>query len=113
MTHRTGLCPVVIANLPRELFENKSNGGELSCSNSGSDKDIRLSENDHEGTDKSADEIGNIPVNPNINVARDCTESIAQNSSVPGGLAIRNVSRLFSGPSIFKKHNANVSFFMI
>ncbi|GFU42170.1 histone-lysine N-methyltransferase SETMAR [Trichonephila clavipes] len=62
MTLRKGRIPEEIDNLLRELSKNESNGGELSCFNL--DINIRLSEKDCEEYKESADEIDNIPVNP-------------------------------------------------
>ncbi|GFW33304.1 uncharacterized protein TNCV_2859811 [Trichonephila clavipes] len=76
-TRRKGLRPDEIANLLRELFENESESGELSCCNLDSDEVIRLSESDCEESEKSVDVIDNIPVNPDIQVARNGTECIA------------------------------------
>ncbi|GFW92250.1 hypothetical protein TNCV_3541361 [Trichonephila clavipes] len=41
MARRKGLSPDAIVNLLREISENVSDCGELSCSNLDSDKDIR------------------------------------------------------------------------
>ncbi|GFU93387.1 uncharacterized protein TNCV_1861171 [Trichonephila clavipes] len=71
ITRRKGLIPDEIANLLRELSENESDDGELSCSNLYSDEDIRLIESDYEEFEESADEIDNIPVNPDIYVVRE------------------------------------------
>ncbi|GFU64921.1 uncharacterized protein TNCV_785721 [Trichonephila clavipes] len=79
MTRKKDLSPDEIAYLFRELSENESDGGELSCSNLDSDEDIRLSESDREESQESADEILNILVNPNIIVTRDGTEWIQDN----------------------------------
>ncbi|GFY19227.1 hypothetical protein TNCV_4225911 [Trichonephila clavipes] len=46
-----------------------------------SDKNIRLSESDCEESDKNADAINSIPVNPIIYAERDNTEWILHNSS--------------------------------
>ncbi|XP_055924540.1 uncharacterized protein LOC129956631 [Argiope bruennichi] len=56
---RKGLNPYEIANLLRELSENESDGGKLSCSNLDSDEDIRLHESDCKESEESADEIDN------------------------------------------------------
>ncbi|GFW45465.1 uncharacterized protein TNCV_3244051 [Trichonephila clavipes] len=74
MTRRKGLSPNEIANMLRELSENESDGGELSCSNLDSDEEIRLSESDCEESEESADEIDNIPIYPDIYGVRDNTE---------------------------------------
>ncbi|GFT97856.1 uncharacterized protein TNCV_2167661 [Trichonephila clavipes] len=72
-----------------------------------SDEDIRLNESDCEESTESVEEIDNIPVNPDIHVARDGTECIPHNSNVPGNFATRNVLRQSSGPTNFAKHNVN------
>ncbi|GFX82021.1 hypothetical protein TNCV_2572201 [Trichonephila clavipes] len=59
------LSPTV-ARHRTEISENKSDGGELSCSNLDYEEDIRLSESDCEESDESADITNNIPVNPDI-----------------------------------------------
>ncbi|GFV97183.1 potassium channel subfamily T member 2 [Trichonephila clavipes] len=46
MAHKKGRSPDKIDNLLRELPDNESDGGELSCSSLDSDEDIRLSESD-------------------------------------------------------------------
>ncbi|GFW74675.1 hypothetical protein TNCV_962501 [Trichonephila clavipes] len=46
MTRRKGLRPEEFFNSLRELSENESDGGELSCSNLDSEEDIRLKESD-------------------------------------------------------------------
>ncbi|GFX06352.1 hypothetical protein TNCV_2938801 [Trichonephila clavipes] len=53
MSRRKGLSPDEIANLLRELSENKWNGGELSCFNLDFDEDIRLSESDYKESEES------------------------------------------------------------
>ncbi|GFU79954.1 uncharacterized protein TNCV_578341 [Trichonephila clavipes] len=93
-----------------ELSENESDGGELSCSNLDFNEDIRLSESDCEKSKESADEIDNIPANPDIYVARDGPECIPHNGSVHGRFVTRNVLRQSSGPTSFAKHNDNVTF---
>ncbi|GFY30426.1 hypothetical protein TNCV_4066761 [Trichonephila clavipes] len=65
-----------------------------------SDEDIRLNENDCEGTEESGDVIDNVPVVPDIYVVRDDIEWIAT----------RNVLRQRSGPTSFKKLDTNASF---
>ncbi|GFW64348.1 hypothetical protein TNCV_273721 [Trichonephila clavipes] len=66
--------PDEIANLFRELFENESDGVKLFCSNLYSDdEDARLNKSDCEISEEMADEIENIPINPNLYVARDDT----------------------------------------
>ncbi|GFT72260.1 hypothetical protein TNCV_1801411 [Trichonephila clavipes] len=52
MTRRKSLNPDETSNLLRELAENESDGGELSCSNLHFDEDIRLSESDYEESEK-------------------------------------------------------------
>ncbi|GFS58524.1 hypothetical protein TNCV_111421 [Trichonephila clavipes] len=52
MTYRKALIPDEIADLLRELSENESDGGELSCSKLDSDEDITLSESDCEESEK-------------------------------------------------------------
>ncbi|GFV72850.1 hypothetical protein TNCV_1325611 [Trichonephila clavipes] len=52
MTRKNGLSPDEIANLLREFSENELEGRELSYSNSDSNQDIRLSENDCEESAK-------------------------------------------------------------
>ncbi|GFV87685.1 uncharacterized protein TNCV_779691 [Trichonephila clavipes] len=107
MTHRKGLSRDEIANLLRELSENESDGGELFCSNLDSEEDIRLSESDCEESEESADEIDNIPVNPDAYIVRYGSEWI---SHVPGKFVTRNVLRQSSGLASFTKHYLNVSF---
>ncbi|GFX58234.1 hypothetical protein TNCV_4049921 [Trichonephila clavipes] len=63
MARRKVLSLDRIVNLLREISENESNDGELSCSNLGSDEDIRLSESDCEESEENADIIDNIPEN--------------------------------------------------
>ncbi|GFW12529.1 uncharacterized protein TNCV_817811 [Trichonephila clavipes] len=63
MAPRKGLSPDEIACLLRDISENESDGGELSCSNLDSDEDIRLNESDCEESVENADIIDNIPVN--------------------------------------------------
>ncbi|GFU56498.1 uncharacterized protein TNCV_1137251 [Trichonephila clavipes] len=109
MTHRKGQSSDEIDNLLRELSENESDSGELSCSNSDFYENIRLSESDCEESEEIADEIDNIPVNSDINVARDDTEWIPHNSNVPGRFAARNVLHQSSSPQSFAKY-VNVSF---
>ncbi|GFV59014.1 hypothetical protein TNCV_1814031 [Trichonephila clavipes] len=46
MTHKKGLSIDEIANSLRDLSENESDSGELSCSNLNSDEDIRSNESD-------------------------------------------------------------------
>ncbi|GFX67992.1 hypothetical protein TNCV_2288541 [Trichonephila clavipes] len=58
----------------RQLSENESDDGELSCSNLSSDEDIRLSTSDCKKSEESADVIDNIPVNRDTYVARNRTE---------------------------------------
>ncbi|GFW64620.1 uncharacterized protein TNCV_700261 [Trichonephila clavipes] len=82
MARRKGLSPGEIPNLLREISENESDGGELSCSSLDCDEDIRLRESDCEESEKSTDRIDNIPVNPDIYFARDDTEWIPHNSNV-------------------------------
>ncbi|GFT07595.1 hypothetical protein TNCV_4045551 [Trichonephila clavipes] len=55
MALRKGLSPDDIANLLREISENESDGGELSCSNLHSDEDIRLSDSDCEESEEIAE----------------------------------------------------------
>ncbi|GFV34173.1 hypothetical protein TNCV_5047071 [Trichonephila clavipes] len=55
MIRRKGLSPDEIVNSLRELSENESEGGELSCSNLDSNEDIRLSESDCEESEESAE----------------------------------------------------------
>ncbi|GFW37234.1 hypothetical protein TNCV_5021321 [Trichonephila clavipes] len=69
------LCVPQIEDDPRENPANRSYD---------SDEDIRLSESDCEESEESADVIDNIPVNPNVYVARDGNEWIPYNSNVPG-----------------------------
>ncbi|GFT00882.1 hypothetical protein TNCV_4053401 [Trichonephila clavipes] len=57
-----------------DSLENERDGGELPCSNLESDEGIRLNGSDHEESENRADEIDNIPVNPETYVARDDTE---------------------------------------
>ncbi|GFW28445.1 uncharacterized protein TNCV_4641101 [Trichonephila clavipes] len=83
-------------------------GGELSCSNLDSDKDIRMGKSACKESEKSADEVNNIPVNPDIYVTRDGTECISHNSNVPGRFSTRSVLRQSSGPTSFEKHNVNL-----
>ncbi|GFY14278.1 uncharacterized protein TNCV_3614661 [Trichonephila clavipes] len=92
MPRRKDLSSNEIANLLREVSENKSEGGELSCSNLDSDEVIRLSESDCEESKESADIIDNIPINPVIYVAREGSEWIPHNSNVPGRFVTRNAS---------------------
>ncbi|GFV19070.1 transposable element Tcb2 transposase [Trichonephila clavipes] len=68
------LSPQLIHHLIGKLSENESDGGLLSCSNLDSDEDIRLRENNCEESEESEDAIDNIPVNPDIYVARHGTE---------------------------------------
>ncbi|GFX66218.1 uncharacterized protein TNCV_341931 [Trichonephila clavipes] len=82
MTNREDLNPDKIANLLTDLSENELNGSELSCSNLDSNEGIRLSESDCKESEESADEIGNIPLNPDIYVARGI-EWILHISNVP------------------------------
>ncbi|GFV30353.1 uncharacterized protein TNCV_98281 [Trichonephila clavipes] len=89
-TPRKSLTPDEIANLLRE--------------------DILLSESDCKESEKSANEIDNIPVKPDIYVAKDDTEWITHNSNVPGRFATRSVLRQSSGPTSFAKHNVNVEY---
>ncbi|GFT09315.1 hypothetical protein TNCV_5062001 [Trichonephila clavipes] len=75
------------------LSEKESDVGELSGYNLNSDEDIikrKLSKNDCKESEGSADEIDNLPVNPDIYVARNVTR-ILHNSNVPGRFASRNV----------------------
>ncbi|GFV98050.1 uncharacterized protein TNCV_4448101 [Trichonephila clavipes] len=69
MARRKGLNPDEIANLLRKISENESDGGELSCSNLDSNKNIRLSESDYGESEESADIIDNIPVNSDIYIS--------------------------------------------
>ncbi|GFW19046.1 hypothetical protein TNCV_253761 [Trichonephila clavipes] len=73
MVLRKGLNPEEIAILLLEISEKESDGGELSCSNSDFDEEIRLSECVHEESDESADIIDTIPVKRDIYVAKDHT----------------------------------------
>ncbi|GFV67036.1 uncharacterized protein TNCV_357211 [Trichonephila clavipes] len=82
MIRRKCLSPDEIANLLRELSENESDGGELSCSNLDSDEDIRLSESDCEESGESADEIENIPVNRDIKSNLHITNLYIANFSI-------------------------------
>ncbi|GFV52745.1 uncharacterized protein TNCV_2874161 [Trichonephila clavipes] len=67
------------------------------------DEDIRLNESDCEESKESADVIDDIPVNPDIYVAREeHTEWIPYNSNDPGRFATRNVLRQSSG-SMFRE----------
>ncbi|GFW48809.1 hypothetical protein TNCV_4243891 [Trichonephila clavipes] len=68
MAHRNGLSPDEITNLLREISENESDGGELSCSNLNSDENIRLCEieSDFEESEESEDIIHNIQGNSDI-----------------------------------------------
>ncbi|GFX02012.1 uncharacterized protein TNCV_372011 [Trichonephila clavipes] len=109
ITHRKDLSLNEIANSLRELSENESDGDVLSCSNLDSDDDILLHESDCDESDESADEIDNIPVNPNIYVTRNGTEWILHHSNFPGRFATQNALRQSSGPTSFRKHNTNVS----
>ncbi|GFW31308.1 hypothetical protein TNCV_2578891 [Trichonephila clavipes] len=59
-----------LVDLLRELSEKESDGGELSCSNLESDEDMTLCESNCEEPEESADEVHNIPTDPNIYVAR-------------------------------------------
>ncbi|GFV87019.1 uncharacterized protein TNCV_5112371 [Trichonephila clavipes] len=74
MTRTKGLSPNEIANLLREFSEKESDGAALFRSYLDSDEDIRLSESDCEESEESADEIDDIPVNPDIYVIRNGTE---------------------------------------
>ncbi|GFU89226.1 uncharacterized protein TNCV_2896741 [Trichonephila clavipes] len=94
----------------RELSENESDGGELYCSNLDYDDDIRLSESDCEESEESADVICNIPVHPDIYVARNDKEWIPHNSNISGKFATRNVLGRSSVPTSVAKHNVNISF---
>ncbi|GFV25499.1 uncharacterized protein TNCV_1147691 [Trichonephila clavipes] len=107
MTHRKGQSPDKITNLLREPSEIESDDGELSCSNLDFDEDIILSESNCKESEESAVEIDNIPVNPDIYVARDGKEWIPHNGNVPGRFATTHTS---SGPTSSVKHNANISF---
>ncbi|GFX17951.1 uncharacterized protein TNCV_2293991 [Trichonephila clavipes] len=89
MARRKGLRSDKIDNLLRELSENESVGCLMSCSNLDFDEDIRLSEDDCKESEKSADVIDNIPVNPDIYVARDVTLWIPHNWNVPGRFATK------------------------
>ncbi|GFV94732.1 uncharacterized protein TNCV_3864551 [Trichonephila clavipes] len=73
-------------------------------------EDIRLKESDCEESEENGDIIDNIPVSPDIYVARDGTEWIPYNSNVPGRLATRNALRQSSNLTSFTKHNVNVNF---
>ncbi|GFW63363.1 hypothetical protein TNCV_400291 [Trichonephila clavipes] len=66
MTHTKGLGPDESSNNSLEVYENESDGGELSCYNLDPDEDIRLRESDSEESEESADEINYIPSNPEI-----------------------------------------------
>ncbi|GFX33616.1 transposable element Tc3 transposase [Trichonephila clavipes] len=77
------LSPYEIANSLRELSEKESDDDELFCSNSDSDEDIRLSKSDCEESEESVDEIDEIPVNPNLYVARGGIEWVLHISKVP------------------------------
>ncbi|GFX18765.1 uncharacterized protein TNCV_3019231 [Trichonephila clavipes] len=70
-------------------------------------KSVRLNESYCEESEESADEIGNIPVNPDVYVARNGIEWVPQNSNVPGRFVTLNVLRQSSGPTSFAKHNVN------
>ncbi|GFW44872.1 uncharacterized protein TNCV_4511861 [Trichonephila clavipes] len=74
MSCRKDLSPEEIANLLREISENESDGGELSCCNFDSNEDIGLSESDCEEFEESADIIDSIPINTNIYISRDGKE---------------------------------------
>ncbi|GFW57936.1 uncharacterized protein TNCV_1418831 [Trichonephila clavipes] len=104
MVRRKGLSTEEITNLLRELSENESDGGELSSSNLDSYEDIKLSESKCEESEESADVIDNIPVNPDIYVARGGTEWILHNNNVPGSFATPKVLQQSSGPTSFAKH---------
>ncbi|GFX52109.1 hypothetical protein TNCV_981461 [Trichonephila clavipes] len=60
-----------------------------SCVRHCSDENIRLNESDCEESEKRADVIDNIPVNPDIYVARDGTECVTPNRNVPGRFATK------------------------
>ncbi|GFT57242.1 hypothetical protein TNCV_1692451 [Trichonephila clavipes] len=88
--HKNVLSLDEIADFLQEFSENESDGSELSCSNLGSDEDIRLNESDCEESEESADVIDNIPENY---VVRDDTKEIPHWSNVPGISATWNVFR--------------------
>ncbi|GFT98878.1 uncharacterized protein TNCV_3792841 [Trichonephila clavipes] len=93
-----------IAYLLREISENESVDGELSCSNLDSEEDVRLSESDCEESEESADVIDNIPVNPDMYVARDSRDWILHNN-VSGRFETQNFLQQSSVPTSFMKHN--------
>ncbi|GFV30281.1 hypothetical protein TNCV_97561 [Trichonephila clavipes] len=94
----------------RELSENDSDGGELSCSYLDSDEDIKLSEGDCKISEERANAIDITPANPDIYMSLGGTEWIPHISSVPVKFATRNVLRQNRGPTSFVKHNVTVSF---
>ncbi|GFW38446.1 hypothetical protein TNCV_1332991 [Trichonephila clavipes] len=98
---------------PLKLSENKSDGGELSCSNVASDEGQRLSDSHCKESEGSADEIDHIPVNSDIYGARDGTEGIPHSGKVLDRFAIRNVFRQSSSTTNFAEHNVNVTFYVI
>ncbi|GFU68316.1 hypothetical protein TNCV_834431 [Trichonephila clavipes] len=103
MARRKDLSLDKIAYLLREISENKSDGGERSCSNLDSDEKIKLSESDCEESEEKEDIIVNIPVKPDIYIVRNVKEWAPQNSYFPGRFATRNVLRQSSGPTSFAK----------
>ncbi|GFW72251.1 hypothetical protein TNCV_702881 [Trichonephila clavipes] len=56
------------------------------------DEDISFSESDCEKSEKSADVIDNIPVKPDIYVAKDGAEWIPHNSNAPSRFATKQWS---------------------
>ncbi|GFX76175.1 uncharacterized protein TNCV_2144791 [Trichonephila clavipes] len=85
---------------------------QLSCSNLDSNEDIRLSGSDCEESEESADVIDNIPVNPDIYVARDIIEWIPRNSNVPGRFVTRNEFCDNAVVQQASQNNVNISFFI-
>ncbi|GFV29014.1 hypothetical protein TNCV_749691 [Trichonephila clavipes] len=64
--------------------------GAVSCTRS--DENIRLSKVDCKESEESADLIDNIPLKPDIYVAKDDKECIPHNSNVPGRFATKQQS---------------------
>ncbi|GFT04952.1 uncharacterized protein TNCV_4744891 [Trichonephila clavipes] len=90
---------------PRSLFFLRMNRLNLDF-----DEDIGLNESDCGEPSESADVIDNIPVNPDVYVARDGTDRISHNNNVPRRFVTRNVLRPSSDPTSFAEDNVNVSF---
>ncbi|GFV27932.1 DUF4817 domain-containing protein [Trichonephila clavipes] len=86
------------------LLENESEGVDLFCSNLDSDGGIRLNENYCKGSEERKGEIDNIPVNPDIYVARVGTGWIRHNNYVPGRFAARNALGQITTATSFTKH---------